>query len=533
MIGSRKIRTYKVAPQGQDPFLRLVWNVLKILGGLLLFTLLMRVAGCGRPELVSDVRIDEPSSVAQTPEDWDELPPSSSDPWSNPNAWGQIDWREIPNPNGGAAIRDYWGSNPSPIVEVPDDFWQVEEDDPLGRPTAKGIVNLYLEKSAPLQASSQQIAQAFPNTVTGLISSAEEYKRLTFEVVEAHKTKFKSQVRRVFPDVLFVFDESQVKTSSVPSALLESQDAWPWRDMGAEGLWSHTMGDTSVVVAVVDNMFEVGHPEIEANQFQNWDVAGYDPEVGIEKGQGMDDESASHGTHVASLVAGSLSNGIGFGGLAPQVQLMLVQLEGADGGMTTSRLLDAMFYALSHGADVVNLSLSTYFQNSDQLAALPESTQLDFAENYFVEEGEMWDEVFSLFEQQGVLVVQAAGNDGFLASIDPMKRTGSTIMVGALDESGERTSFSNYGETVDVYAPGEMIAGAGIDGKIVKMSGTSMASPLIAGLVAALLSLEPDADLERIRGALIASFDPNTAHLKRAHAGRAADHLLANSESNV
>ena len=103
----------------------------------------------------------------------------------------------------------------------------------------------------------------------------------------------------------------------------------------------------------------------------------------------MDDESASHGTHVASLVAGSLSNGIGFGGLAPQAQLMLVQLEGADGGMTTSRLLDAMFYALGHGADVVNLSLGSHFLNADWLAALPESAQLDFAENYFVEEGEM------------------------------------------------------------------------------------------------------------------------------------------------
>ena len=106
-----------------------------------------------------------------------------------------------------------------------------------------------------------------------------------------------------------------------------------------------------------------------------------------------------------------------------------------------------------------------------------------------------------------------------------MKRTDATILVGALDETGERTSFSNYGDAVDVFAPGEMIAGAGIDGKIVKMSGTSMASPLIAGLVAALLSLEPDADLERIRGALIASFDPRAIHLKRAHAGR-ADYLL-------
>ena len=128
----------------------------------------MRIAGCGRPELVTDVWMDDPGDVAQTPEDWDELPPSASDPWSNPNAWGQIDWREVPNPNGGEAIRDYWNRNPLPIVEVPDDLWQIDDDDPLGRPMAKGIVNLYLEKSASLQASSLQIAQAFPQFSAGI-----------------------------------------------------------------------------------------------------------------------------------------------------------------------------------------------------------------------------------------------------------------------------------------------------------------------------------------------------------------------------
>ena len=61
---------------------------------------------------------------------------------------------------------------------------------------------------------------------------------------------------------------------------------------------------------------------------------------------------------------------------------------------------------------------------------------------------------------------------------------------------------------MDVYAPGDLIAGAGIDGKIVKMSGTNVAAPLVSGLVAALLSLEPDADLKRVKEALVASFAP-------------------------
>jgi subtilisin family serine protease len=159
--------------------------------------------------------------------------------------------------------------------------------------------------------------------------------------------------------------------------------------------------------------------------------------------------------------------------------------------------------------------------------------QADFAQNYCVQEGEMWDELFHLFQEEGVIVVQAAGNEGYLAVIDPMKRTDATIIVGATNEAGDRASFSNFGEEVDVYAPGDLIAGAGINGKIVKMSGTSMAAPLIAGLVAALLSVDPDADLQRIKGALRASFEQGEEDGKQVHAGRAVEYILQKDEPNA
>ena len=70
--------------------------------------------------------------------------------------------------------------------------------------------------------------------------------------------------------------------------------------MGAADLWKHTHGDSSIIVAVIDNMFETDHPELDGKQVSNWDVAGFDGEVAIEQGFWMDDESASHGTHVAN-----------------------------------------------------------------------------------------------------------------------------------------------------------------------------------------------------------------------------------------
>ena len=108
-------------------------------------------------------------------------------------------------------------------------------------------------------------------------------------------------------------------------------------------------------MAVIDNMFETDHPELDGKQVSNWDVAGFDDEVAIEQGFWMDNESASHGTHVASLVAGTFSNGIGFGGLAPKARLMLIQLVDEEGTMTTSRIVDAMFYAATR-SDLINLS---------------------------------------------------------------------------------------------------------------------------------------------------------------------------------
>ena len=533
MAGTRKIKTHNIFPKGKDPFLRLVLTVLTVLGGLLFFAFLLRLAGCGRPEPSYSASNEYGGQPPGIPNDWNEVPPTPSDNWGNDQSWDEISWEESPNPEGGSAVRDYWLEPPTEVVVVPDDQWEVSDDDPLGRRVASGIVNLYTEQAADLRDLSMQIAQAFPNSVVQLASSAEVYKRLTFDIKEDHKSYFKSRVRTVFPDVRFVFDESELTTFDIESVILESDDAWPWRTLGAAALWEYTQGDSSVIIAVIDNMFESGHPEIEGKQTGNWDVAGFDDEVSVAQGFWMDDESASHGTHVASLAAGTFNNGIGFGGLAPDAGLMLIQLMDEEAVMSTSRIVDAMFYAMNQGADIINLSLGSQFAHAEWLAALSLEEQAIFAEEYYVQEGKIWDELFHLFQDEGVIVVQAAGNDGYLAVIDPMKRTDASIIVGATGEEGDWAFFSNFGEVVDVHAPGDLIAGAGVDGKIIKMSGTSMAAPLVSGLVAALLSLEPEADLPRIKDALLASFETGKEQLKCVHAGRAAEYLLQKDEPNA
>ena len=276
MAESPKIRTHKINPLGQDPFLRLVWAVLTVLGWLLLFAFLMRLAGCGRPDAATADNGTYYGEPPVAPDDWIEVPPAVTDDWTSGGDRDAIVWDELPNADASDAIRDYWLEPPAQVVDLPEDAWEVDEDDPLGRKVASGIVNLYVTKESNLKGLSLQIAQAFPNTVLALASSADEYKRLTFEVEEDHKAYFKSRVRTVFPEVQFVFDESELTTATLESVILEGDDAWPWREIGAADLWKHTHGDSSIVVAVIDNMFETDHPELDGKQVSNWDVAGFD-----------------------------------------------------------------------------------------------------------------------------------------------------------------------------------------------------------------------------------------------------------------
>ena len=97
----------------------------------------------------------------------------------------------------------------------------MDEDDPAGPKGGVWDREPLCDKESNLKRLSLQIAQAFPNTVLALASSADEYKRLTFEVEEDHKAYFKSRVRTVFPEVQFVFDESELTTATLESVILQ------------------------------------------------------------------------------------------------------------------------------------------------------------------------------------------------------------------------------------------------------------------------------------------------------------------------
>lgn len=170
-----------------------------------------------------------------------------------------------------------------------------------------------------------------------------------------------------------------------------------------------------------------------------------------------------HGTHVAGTVA-ALDNGKGVIGVAPQAHLYAVKVLNASGSGSFSNIITGIEWSINNGMQVINMSLGA--RSGSQ--ALQDACDAAYS--------------------AGILVVAAAGNDGTIRgnreSISYPARYPSVIAVGSITSSNTRSSFSSTGSTLEIMAPGSSILSTTYDGGYGTMSGTSMASPHVAGVAA-------------------------------------------------
>jgi serine protease len=477
-----KRKVYTLRSNQSDPLVRTVGIVLLVVLGLLFFFFLLRLAGCGRPELlpVASKHWDAPKDDGSVA-DWIEGVESPD----------EIAWERLPNPIGGRRVRDRWRASPPVVHPVPVDRIVPVPDEEGGRLVVSGYLNIYASAESNLRELALEISQEFPDEFVDVVSYREEYKRITIDFVVPEQKNVRKALEEKFSEVEFIFDETVFKDGK---HFRKSEERnWPLNQVEIEQAWMNTRGDAEVVVAVIDGMFNASHPSLRGRTIDNWDVPGYDETVQVSAQLfSTRPETASHGTHVAALVGGDVAGTAGFGGFAPGCKLMLIQLSDDEAGFYTSRIVDALFYAKHHGAKVINLSLGTAFSEAESVAALSQEEQWELASSVAIEEAESWDKIFSMFAEQGVAVVKAAGNDAVVADFDPMNRSDKILVVGACDPEGRRADFSNFGEEVDVYAPGTDILSASADGGLVEMSGTSMAAPIAAGVVALIRSARPE-----------------------------------------
>lgn len=244
-----------------------------------------------------------------------------------------------------------------------------------------------------------------------------------------------------------------------PNDLLYQENyQWNLPAIGTEQGWNITRGKEQIEIAIIDTGVDLDHPELK-----NRIVSGYNV---IDEKQEPDDDNG-HGTHVAGIIASETNNGEGVAGMTWFSKIMPVKAMGAKGYGTTFDIAKGIIWAVDHGADVINMSLGNYQPSK----VLEEAVRYAYDNN--------------------VVMVSAAGNDGSNQPTYPSAYP-EVLSVAAVDYNGNRANFSNYGDYIDIAAPGVNIPSTFFNAQYAALSGTSMAAPHVAGLAALIKSANPD-----------------------------------------
>ena len=238
----------------------------------------------------------------------------------------------------------------------------------------------------------------------------------------------------------------------VLTSLAETVD-WSLSSYGIPELWKQSRGD-GVRVAVLDTGCDLDHPDLAEAIVATKDFTA--SPSGVNDRQG-------HGTHVAGTV-GARVNGVGVKGVAPQSQLLVGKVLSDDGSGAHEWIAEGILWADEQGADVISMSLGSAQPSRRIASAILKAVN------------------------HGRFVISAAGNDGLANSVNWPARREETIGVGAVDRQGRAARFSSRGPQVDIGAPGVDVLSTWKRGRYAKLSGTSMATPFVSGVVALMLA---------------------------------------------
>jgi serine protease len=302
-------------------------------------------------------------------------------------------------------------------------------------------------------------------------------------------------------------------------------------DVDATGGWDTATG-AGTVVAVIDSGFDSDHPDLAGSLWVNpaepcgaadtdgngkaGDCHGwnwYTNSAAIDNGS-----NGSHGASVSGTVGARAGNGQGLAGVAPDVTLMPLVI---GGGSTVDVLagIEAIYYAVDHGADVINASWGGTVTGG-ALTALRAAVAHAAAHD--------------------VLVVAAAGNDSGNRDsnlVYPASLTEpNVITVGASTAADTVSSFSGYGAaSVDLFAPGSRVLVTSNTGGYALADGTSFSSPMVAAAVALYRQVMPTATAAQLKAALLADVDPVPAFTGRSVTGGrlSLDSLSAQATESV
>ncbi len=229
----------------------------------------------------------------------------------------------------------------------------------------------------------------------------------------------------------------------------------------------------NVTVALLDTGVDETHPDLVERTLRGYNFVDDNADT---------TDLNSHGTACAGIIVGSARNEGGVSGVAPAAYLLPVKVMNNEGKGESFAVIEGIVYAVDRGAKVISLSIGT----------LGDSKILREAIDYAI--------------RNGAVVVAAAGNEGAENVLLPAGYK-QVVCVAAVDGEMNRAPFSNYGDAVDIVAPGVGVYTTAPDGSYMHFSGTSAAAPFAAAALAALMSENPRLSPEEAREKLLNAAD--------------------------
>ena len=305
------------------------------------------------------------------------------------------------------------------------------------------------------------------------------------EVLGGQNVETVAQLLSLNPDVEFAEPNFLINKDDLGTSDPRFDEQWALRNTGQGGgqfgsdinvttAWQTTSGSESTTIAVIDSGVDLTHPDLTNNRWENptpgpnddfngWD---YITESGVIR------DEQGHGTAIAGIIAAQGNNGIGISGVMWRASLMSLRVLDNTGSGDVGNAIEAIDYAVQHGAEVINLSWGT----SGYSLALKDAIERAM--------------------RRGVVVVCSAGNNGQDVDATPYYPASfglrDLIAVASTDNFDQLTSWSDYGpRNVTVAAPGNNILTTQMGGGYWTVSGTSASAPLVTGVAGLVKSVSP------------------------------------------
>ncbi len=253
---------------------------------------------------------------------------------------------------------------------------------------------------------------------------------------------------------------------------------WALNAIGLPSAWNYTTGGSRVLVAVIDTGVDSNDTDLAGNVVPGYNFVNNTTNT-------LDDNG--HGTHVSGIIGAKGNNGTGVAGVDWNVEIMPLKFLGSDGQGYLSDAVKAVNFAVAAGAKIINNSWGGGGFDAAMDAAIQNA------------------------QNHGVIFVAAAGNDSSNNDTTPEYPAsyshGNVVSVAATDQSNNLASFSDYGQSVTIAAPGVSVLSTTPNNTYTYYSGTSMATPFVTGALALVWSIHPEWSYSQVIADVLNSAD--------------------------